>query len=70
MQVRAIQLRIVCQLARLHDSGVELLAGCFAAVEPMPLQQFAASLSQGDERRLLAPDDVWIIEALQAQARQ
>ena len=58
MQVGAIQLCIVGQLSRLHDTRIELLVWCLRIPAPMTFKQLAATLRQCHKRRLLSTNDV------------
>src|SRR4029453_9251926 len=58
VQVGSIQLRVVRQLLRLHDTGIELLARSRRTSTSMAFEQLAPSLGQRHQRRLLAPQDI------------
>ena len=56
--VRAVELGVVRQFARLHEAGVERLRSAVAVGRPMSLQQFATAIRQRHEGRPVATDDV------------
>jgi hypothetical protein len=56
--VRSIQPRIMCQLARLRDAGVELLAGLVTSGSAALLEDFAATIRERDKGRPGTADDV------------